>query len=428
MPKECVCYQQNECVILLCCVLQVLSPEQQRAFCRIGALIRGFLTRRLLKTEKVKHLRQTVLVSSLCDLTVPKQSDETATEPVWRPPYLYSGYAGVHPVIPVRSSEPRRLLGTRSLPAGAGQSPGEEVAIGRLQSSVCLLVSKCFCVFMPQLRAALYDIHEIFFVAPLGERLALLQQDRELRAERKLREMVGADSRYTGWVQSSPRLVLYSWCQTGEIQMPQGESDPLHRHTEISGQEEAVCGVWGCLVILNCKAIRPDVCDAPSELWTLLHSRGRPSRSQRAPQQTGRRKPQAQQFGFWVLKKTWVFFFLSESSPAKAKLHRRQANSTNRGEVFRPNHPTPNTFGLGNYLKLAGFDVVCMLTGAGTKEPPRREHGARTAWRSSIPWVKPPPEVLDSHLTHPHAANVWLCTVGLLKPRIIFTASLQFLK
>lgn len=49
------------------CVLQVLSPEQQRAFCRIGALIRGFLTRRLLRTEKVKHLCQTVMVRYLCN-------------------------------------------------------------------------------------------------------------------------------------------------------------------------------------------------------------------------------------------------------------------------------------------------------------------------------------------------------------------------
>ncbi|XP_056262929.1 centriolar coiled-coil protein of 110 kDa-like, partial [Pseudoliparis swirei] len=38
----------------------VTTAEQQRAFCRIGAIIRGFLTRRLLKTEKVKHLRQTI--------------------------------------------------------------------------------------------------------------------------------------------------------------------------------------------------------------------------------------------------------------------------------------------------------------------------------------------------------------------------------
>lgn len=43
---------------------------------------------------------------------------------------------------------------------------------------------------VPQLRAALYDIHDIFFEIPLGDRLALLQQDRELRAERKLRDMV----------------------------------------------------------------------------------------------------------------------------------------------------------------------------------------------------------------------------------------------
>lgn len=43
-------------------LLQVLTADQQRAFCRIGAIIRGFLTRRLLKTEKVKHLRQTIVV------------------------------------------------------------------------------------------------------------------------------------------------------------------------------------------------------------------------------------------------------------------------------------------------------------------------------------------------------------------------------
>uniref|UniRef100_A0A8C6TPG6 Uncharacterized protein n=1 Tax=Neogobius melanostomus TaxID=47308 RepID=A0A8C6TPG6_9GOBI len=40
-----------------------------------------------------------------------------------------------------------------------------------------------------QLRAALYDIHDIFFQMPLPQRLALLQQDRELRLERKLRDM-----------------------------------------------------------------------------------------------------------------------------------------------------------------------------------------------------------------------------------------------
>lgn len=44
------------------CDLQILTAEQQTAFCRIGAITRGFLIRRLLKTEKVKHLRQTIMV------------------------------------------------------------------------------------------------------------------------------------------------------------------------------------------------------------------------------------------------------------------------------------------------------------------------------------------------------------------------------
>lgn len=45
-------------------------------------------------------------------------------------------------------------------------------------------------LFPLQLRAALFDIHDIFFTMPLEERLYLLQHDRDLRTERKLREMV----------------------------------------------------------------------------------------------------------------------------------------------------------------------------------------------------------------------------------------------
>lgn len=60
---QCPCYHLQFSGVL-CCVHQVLTAEQQRAFCQIGAIIRGFLTRRLLKTEKVKHLRQTIVVSS----------------------------------------------------------------------------------------------------------------------------------------------------------------------------------------------------------------------------------------------------------------------------------------------------------------------------------------------------------------------------
>uniref|UniRef100_UPI0037E7B3E7 centriolar coiled-coil protein of 110 kDa-like isoform X2 n=1 Tax=Semicossyphus pulcher TaxID=241346 RepID=UPI0037E7B3E7 len=112
----------------------VLTPEQQRAFCRVGAIIRGFLTRRLLKTEKVKHLRQTIV-------------------------------------------DTQEFI--RSFQTEAPQKRGTSSAQDRsLQERV-----------KAQLRAALFDIHDIFFEMPLGDRLALLQQERELRAERKLRDV-----------------------------------------------------------------------------------------------------------------------------------------------------------------------------------------------------------------------------------------------
>uniref|UniRef100_A0A672GH22 Centriolar coiled-coil protein 110 n=1 Tax=Salarias fasciatus TaxID=181472 RepID=A0A672GH22_SALFA len=118
-----------------CGDLQVLTAEQQRAFCHIGAIVRGFLTRRLLKTEKLKHLRQTVV-----DTQEFIRSFQT------------------------EASQKRGIYSAQDL---------------SLQERV-----------RAQLRAALYDIHDIFFEMPLVDRLALLQQERELRAERKLRDMV----------------------------------------------------------------------------------------------------------------------------------------------------------------------------------------------------------------------------------------------
>ncbi|XP_020514838.2 centriolar coiled-coil protein of 110 kDa [Labrus bergylta] len=112
----------------------VLTAEQQRSFCRVGAIIRGFLTRRLLKTEKVKHLRQTI----------------------------------------VDTQEFIRSFKTEGPQKRSTCSPQDRSLQERVKA---------------QLRAALYDVHDIFFEIPLGERLALLQQDRELRAERKLRDM-----------------------------------------------------------------------------------------------------------------------------------------------------------------------------------------------------------------------------------------------
>ncbi|KAL0964736.1 hypothetical protein UPYG_G00328210 [Umbra pygmaea] len=113
-------------------------PELQRAvLCRLGAMGRGFLTRRLLRTEKVKHLRKTVL-------------------------------------------DTKEFIGSLSTDSRRG---GASLQVSSLQERG-----------RAQLRAALYDVHEIFFVVPLRERLALIQQDRELHTERTLRHMEKAKS------------------------------------------------------------------------------------------------------------------------------------------------------------------------------------------------------------------------------------------
>lgn len=170
------------------CLLQVLTPEQQKAFCRIGALIRGFLTRRLLRTEKVKHLCQTIMVSYLCNYAF------------WNcqindPPNLYKGlYVCVQDTQEfIRSFQTEAQ--NREAYSAQDHSLQERVRAQvrtSLQSAELCLSPGLYMLlcFVPQLRAALYDIYDIFFVMPLGDRLTLLQQDRELRAERKLREMV----------------------------------------------------------------------------------------------------------------------------------------------------------------------------------------------------------------------------------------------
>ncbi|XP_077069716.1 centriolar coiled-coil protein of 110 kDa isoform X1 [Siphateles boraxobius] len=118
---------------------QVITVEQQRAVCRLTSIVKGFLTRRLLRTDKVKHLRQTVqdtqeFIRSFSNNAV-QRNDQLSEQDL------------------------------------------------ALQERV-----------RAQLRAALFDIHDIFFTMTLKERLSLLQQDRDLRAERKLREMEKAKS------------------------------------------------------------------------------------------------------------------------------------------------------------------------------------------------------------------------------------------
>ncbi|XP_051995857.1 centriolar coiled-coil protein of 110 kDa isoform X1 [Xyrauchen texanus] len=118
---------------------QVITAKQQRALCRLSAIVKGFLTRRLLKTDKIKHLCQTV-----------QDTQE----------FIRS----------FRNEAPQR------------NEPLSEQDLS-LQERV-----------RAQLRAALFDIHDVFFTMTLEERLSLLQQDRDLRTERKLREMEKAKS------------------------------------------------------------------------------------------------------------------------------------------------------------------------------------------------------------------------------------------
>lgn len=103
-------------------------------------------------------------------------------------------------------------------------------------------------VFAPQLRAALYDVHDIFFLMPQNERLGLLQQDRELRRERKLREMVrtsyskgrrGLCSLY-GVREHNGDIILMAYIViSGEVQKPTREGHLVCSNPEIPGQKEA---------------------------------------------------------------------------------------------------------------------------------------------------------------------------------------------
>ncbi|XP_051958214.1 centriolar coiled-coil protein of 110 kDa isoform X2 [Xyrauchen texanus] len=114
---------------------QEVSVKTMKAFCRLGAVARGFLTRRLLQTCKITHLRKTVQ----------------------------------------DSREFIRSFQTESQLKRVSVSHQDLTLQHRLTA---------------QLRAALHDVHQIFFVWPLTNRLQLLQQDREIRKERRLREVV----------------------------------------------------------------------------------------------------------------------------------------------------------------------------------------------------------------------------------------------
>lgn len=206
---------------------------------------------------------------------------------------------------------------------------------------------------MPQLRAALYDIHDIFFVLPLGDRLALLQQDRELRAERKLRGMVLADcldhikwqrknekqgfnfcplSRNLIWICS---LFMVSIRRRPNVPRREWSCPPPHR--DLWTGRNGMPGLTGFKVILNLfKVIGRDVSDAPSGWLTLPHRPGRCSRSQRAPQQTGGCKLHIQLLflAFYSRGKKGLFF--SSQSQVQPNLTPDRPTQPARVRFFTP--------------------------------------------------------------------------------------------
>nr|XP_010959376.1 centriolar coiled-coil protein of 110 kDa isoform X2 [Camelus bactrianus] len=113
---------------------QVFSPEVQAKFNKITAVAKGFLTRRLMQTDKLKQLRQTV-----------KDTMEF-----------------------IRSFQ--------------SEAPLKRGVVSAQDASLQARV-------LAQLRAALYGIHDIFFVMGAAERMSILHHDREARKEKMLRQM-----------------------------------------------------------------------------------------------------------------------------------------------------------------------------------------------------------------------------------------------
>ncbi|XP_005508547.2 centriolar coiled-coil protein of 110 kDa isoform X3 [Columba livia] len=175
---------------------QVFSPEIQMKFDKITAVAKGFLTRRLLQTEKLKHLKQTV-----------KDTME---------------------FIRTFQSE---------APLKRGNVSAQDASLHER--------------VMAQLRAALYDIHDIFFTMEAAERMNILRHDREVRKEKMLRLMDKVKSpreRVTLSTATQKSLDRKKYMKASEMGMPskkiiikqktpesrvlqpnQGQNAPVHR-------------------------------------------------------------------------------------------------------------------------------------------------------------------------------------------------------
>ncbi|KAM6352313.1 centriolar coiled-coil protein of 110 kDa isoform 2-T4 [Alca torda] len=175
---------------------QVFSPEVQLKFDKITAVAKGFLTRRLLQTEKLKHLKQTV--KDTMEFIKNFQSEA---------------------------------------PLKRGNVSAQDASLHER--------------VMAQLRAALYDIHDIFFTIEASERMNILRHDREVRKEKMLRQMDKVKSpreRVTLSTATQKSLDRKKYMKASEMGMPskkiiikqktpesrvlqpnQGQNAPLHR-------------------------------------------------------------------------------------------------------------------------------------------------------------------------------------------------------
>ncbi|NXC16172.1 CP110 protein, partial [Corythaeola cristata] len=175
---------------------QVFSPEIQMKFDKITAVAKGFLTRRLLQTEKLKHLKQTV-----------KDTMEF-----------------------IKNFQ--------------SEAPLKRGSVSAQDASLHERV-------MAQLRAALYDIHDIFFTMEASERMNILRHDREVRKEKMLRQMDKVKSpreRLTLSTATQKSLDRKKYMKASEMGMPskkiiikqktpesrvlqpnQGQNAPVHR-------------------------------------------------------------------------------------------------------------------------------------------------------------------------------------------------------
>ncbi|XP_067162751.1 centriolar coiled-coil protein of 110 kDa isoform X1 [Apteryx mantelli] len=175
---------------------QVFNPDIQIKFNKITAVAKGFLTRRLMQTEKLKYLKQTV-----------KDTMEF-----------------------IKNFQ--------------SEAPLKRGSVSAQDASLHERV-------MAQLRAALYDIHDIFFIMEASERMNILRHDREVRKEKMLRQMDKVKSpreRATLSTATQKSLDRKKYMKASEMGMPskkiiikqktpenrvlqpnQGQNAPVHR-------------------------------------------------------------------------------------------------------------------------------------------------------------------------------------------------------